>query len=117
MIIKFNLTNITSEQKSFKGQWLQDKDRTALDEEVKKKRETLKTSLAELRPMIGEVTKKYTELRADASVKTAISELQGTTKANFKLGPSEAFQSGAKLPTSSGTEIPGEEDDSPLPNK
>ena len=94
--IKATLAEVSMEQKTLKAHAAQNKDRTALDDEVKKRGEAFKAALEELRPMVDEVAKKYAELEADPSIKKARNDLQQATRANIKLGPSDAFKAGAK---------------------
>jgi hypothetical protein len=95
-LIKNTLAEANLEEKTFKAEAPQGKDHTALDEDAKKKAEECKAAVAGLRPMVDEVTKKYADLGADGSVKAAIGELEKATKANLKLGPSDAFKAGVK---------------------
>jgi prefoldin subunit 5 len=95
-LIRNTMAEVSLEQNTLNADAPQSKDRTAPDEDVKKKAEACKASLAELRPRVDEVTKKYADLGADVSVKAAISSLEKETKANLKLGPSDAFKAAAK---------------------
>jgi hypothetical protein len=95
-LIKGALAEIGLEQKSLKAQMPQVEDRSALDKDVKEKAEACRKAVAELKPMVVGVTKKYADLRADVQVKAAIGELTKAARVNLKLGPSDAFKSGAK---------------------
>jgi hypothetical protein len=94
--IKATLAEVTQAQKTLKAQAPQEKGRAALDDEVKNRGEAFKAALAELRPMVDEVTKKYADLEADESIKKARNDLQKATRATIKLGPSDAFKAGAR---------------------
>jgi DNA repair exonuclease SbcCD ATPase subunit len=93
--IQTPLNQIVAEQKSLRAST--PADAKALNEEVEKGAEALKAALAELRPMIDEVVKRYATLGADPAVKAAIGELETATRADFKLGPSAEFKAGMKL--------------------
>lgn len=95
-LVKNDLAEIGQEQKTLKAQTSPAQSRSALDEEVRKKAEACRSAVAELRPMVEEVARKYDALAADPSVKAAIGELARATRANLKLGPSDAFKAGIK---------------------
>ncbi len=94
--VKAALDEVTLGQKTLKAEAPVVKDKPALDDEVKKRGETFKSALAELRAMVDQVTKKYADLSADATVKKSLADLEKATKAKLKLGPSEAFAAGVK---------------------
>lgn len=94
--IQAGLNEVAQEQRTLKASALQPKARTALDDEVKTKAEDFKAALVELRPMVDEVTKKYTELAADPAVQAALAEIAKASKSLAKLGPSEAFTAAIK---------------------
>jgi hypothetical protein len=91
--IKSTLAEVTVAQNDLKSRA---GDRKTLDDDVKAKGAALKAALAEVRPMIDEVTKKYADLGADEAVKKSIGELEKATKTDLKLGPSVAFLAGVK---------------------
>ena len=90
------LAEIGQAQQSLKAQAIQPKDKTALDTDVKKKEEAFKTALTELRKQVDEVTKKYSELGADETVKKAIDEMKKAGRVKENLGPSDNFLAGVK---------------------
>ncbi len=90
------MNELSANQKTLKSQVLSAKDKTALDAEIKKRAESFKGALVELRPMVDQVTKAYADLDADEAVKKARDELAKETHANIKLGPSEAFKAAEK---------------------
>jgi hypothetical protein len=94
-MLKSNLAEITSAQNAINAQ-LPATDTKGLDGEAKGILDASKAALAELRPMIDDVQKRYTDLGSDSSVKAAIGELERATKARFKLGPSDAFKAAVK---------------------
>ena len=94
--VKQSLAEVSLELKTLKSQSPPTKDRPALDAEVKKRGEAFRAALEELRPMVDDVKKKYAKLEADPEIKKARSDLNKATKANIKLGPSDAFKAGAK---------------------
>lgn len=94
--IKVALAEVVRGQKALKSQGPQGKEKTTLDEDLKKKEEAFKAALADLREQVDEVTKKYAGLAADESVKKALADLNKDTKARLKLGPSGAFLAGVK---------------------
>jgi hypothetical protein len=94
--IKLALAEVSRTQKTLKTQAPQAKDKSTLEEDLKKKEESFKTALTELRQQVDEVTKKYAELGADPSVKKALDTLKKASKANVKLGPSDAFLAAVK---------------------
>jgi hypothetical protein len=89
--VQINMAAIDREQKAVKGQTSQGKAKETLDEETKKASEAFKTALAEARPLVDEVTKKYAELEADEEVRTAMIAAKKASIAKVKLGPSDAF--------------------------
>ena len=94
--IRVALAEVGRNQKALKAQGPQGKDKTTLEEDVKKKEEAFKSALADLRRQVDEVTRKYAELGADESVKKALDDLKKDSKAKLKLGPSDAFLAGVK---------------------
>jgi hypothetical protein len=94
--VQINMAAIDREQKAVKGQTSQGKAKETLDEETKKASEAFKTALAEARPLVDEVTKKYAELEADEEVKTAMIAAKKASIAKVKLGPSDAFLGAVK---------------------
>jgi hypothetical protein len=94
--IKLQLAEVASTQKALKTQTPPTSNKTALDEDVKKKQEAFKSALSDLRRQVDDVTKKYAELGADQSVKKAIADLMKASKAKVNLGPSDAFLAGVK---------------------
>ena len=92
-MIKANLNEMAMVQKTRKSQA---SDKKTFDEEIKKSTETAKALLAELRPMVDEVTNRYVSLGADADVKSAFSAMEKSGQGSFKLGPSEAFKSAVR---------------------
>jgi hypothetical protein len=95
-MLKSNLVEITSAQNAINAH-LPATDTKAMDGEVKANLEASKATVAEMRPMIDEVLKRYTDLASDPSVKAAIGELERATKAKFKLGPSDGFKAAVKM--------------------
>lgn len=93
---RMHLAEVESHLKALKDEVPRDADRKAMEEEGKKDRETVKTTLEELRRSVDEVTKKYEELRATSSVKAALETLEKDRVGSFKLGPSPAFTAGVK---------------------
>ena len=89
--IKNTPAEVTVGQKTIKAEAPAVRDKAALDESVKQEGEAFKAALAEIRPMVDDVSKKYADLAADASVKKALADLSKATKANARLGPSDAF--------------------------
>ena len=89
--VQATLTEIAAEQKALKAQTPLAKERSTLDENVKKGEEAYKTALAEIRPMVEAVVKKYADLAADEAVKKVMDELKATSKGKVKIGPSDAF--------------------------
>ena len=94
--IKLALAEVGRTQKALKAQAPQAKDKATLDEDVKKKGEAFKAALVDLRRQVDEVTKQYNELAADPSVKKSLDDLKKASKANVKLGPSDAFLAAVK---------------------
>ncbi|MHC5540218.1 hypothetical protein ACYOEI_18520 [Singulisphaera rosea] len=94
--IRMELAEVESHLKDFKDEVPKETDRKALEEESKKNRETVKTTLEDLRRSVDEVTKKYDDLRAASSVKAALETLEKDRAGSFKLGPSAAFTAGVK---------------------
>ena len=95
--LKLTLAEITREQQALKSnQAPPSKDKKALDEEIKLKAEEIKSALADLRPKVDEVAKKYAELKADPSVKQSLEILTKASKVSFKIGPSEPFVAASK---------------------
>jgi hypothetical protein len=90
------LAEIGQTQKMLKSQMPQPKDKAALENDVKKKQEALKSALSDLRGQVDEVTRKYADLGADEAVKKPIDELVKSTMAKATLGPSVAFLAGVK---------------------
>ena len=90
------ISQMSAGQRTLKAQLPQPKDKAALEAEAKKKGDAFKVALTDLRPMVDDVTKKYADLEADASVVKAKHELQQTTHTNIKLGPSDAFKAAAR---------------------
>jgi hypothetical protein len=90
------LAEVAVAQKALKAESPVVKDKAALDDEVKKRGEAFKSSLADLRKMVDEVTKKYADLAADPTVKKSLADLEKAAKAKLKLGPSDAFAAGMK---------------------
>jgi hypothetical protein len=90
------LAQIGQTQQALKAQTPQPKDKTALDDDVKKKQEAFKAALTDLRQQVDEVTKKYADLGADETVKKAIDDLVKASKAKVNLGPSDTFLAGVK---------------------
>ena len=93
---KAGLDEVALEQKTLKANIPQGKARAELDDDVKKKGEAFKAALAELRPMVDEVTRKYADIAADPSVKASLAEVAKMSKAAANVGPSDAFQAGTK---------------------
>jgi hypothetical protein len=94
--INLELAEVGRTQRALKTQAPLPANKTALDEDVKKKQEAFKSALSDLRQQVDEVTKKYADLGADPSVKTAITDLMKASKAKVNLGPSDAFLAGVK---------------------
>jgi hypothetical protein len=90
------LAEISQTQKMMKSQLPQPKEKAALEDDLKKKQEAFKSALSDLRQQVDEVTKKYTDLGADETVKKSIDDLVKASKAKVNLGPSDAFLAGVK---------------------
>lgn len=95
-LVRNALGEVSQEQAALKPQATRVKDISTSAEDVKAKADACKPAVDELRPMIADVTRKYAELEAIASLKAAIGELATASRANLKLGPSEAFRSAVK---------------------
>ncbi len=89
--LKSALSELNQTQNVLKSRIPQPKDKASLDAEVAKRFGAFKDALTDLRKQIDDVSKKYSDLAADESVKKAIDDLTKTTKAKIKLGPSEPF--------------------------
>lgn len=94
--VKATLAEVTLGQKALKSEAPVVRDKAALGEEVKKKGESFRTALAELRSMVDQVTAKYDELGAQPAIKKALEDLRTAAKAKVNLGPSDAFLAGVK---------------------
>lgn len=90
------LNQTNTMQKSVRSQIPSAKDKATIDADVKKKGDTFKTALTELRTMVDDVTKRYAELGNDATVKKSLADLEKTGHAKITLGPSDAFTAGMK---------------------
>ena len=93
---KAGLDAIGRQQKEYRASVLTEKGAKALDAEIVEKWEALKADFVALRPLIDDVRRKYAELEADESVKTALAEANKGVRIRHKLGPSKAFVDGAR---------------------
>jgi hypothetical protein len=89
-MIRMNLAQITSMQKAAKADAGPDKE--TLDAESKKRLESAKAAVTELRESINGVIKQYNQLNADRAVNSALRALEREGLGTFKLGPSTAFK-------------------------
>jgi hypothetical protein len=94
--INATIAEIGQTQRVLKSQAPQPKDKSALDEDVKKKLDVFKLALADLRKDVDEVTKKYTDLGEEATVKKSVDDLVKASKAKVNLGPSDTLLAGMK---------------------
>jgi hypothetical protein len=94
-VAQFRLAEVGSAQNSVEAQPTTT-DVTALDDRVKKRREDLEAAVAEVRPMVDDVLKRYSELGSDPEVKAAVNVGERATRADLKLGPSEGFRTAVK---------------------
>jgi hypothetical protein len=93
-MIRMNLAEIASAQRSIKANG--GADQKALEEEGKKSLEAARTALVEFRQSVDAVEKRYGELNADASVKSALRAMEKDGLGTFKLGPTPAFKAVVK---------------------
>jgi hypothetical protein len=93
-MVRMNLAEVVSTQKSIKADG--GPDQKGLEEEGKKSQEAAKAALAEFRKSVDAVVKRYGELGADASVKSALRALEKDGQGTFKLGPTPAFKAAVK---------------------
>ena len=93
-MLQMNLAEVVAAQKPVKA--LSESDKKTLDAESKKSLEAAKAFLTEFRESVDAVTKRYDELNSDASVKSALEELEKAKVGSFKLGPSPTFKTAVK---------------------
>ncbi len=93
-MLQMNLAEVVAAQQPVKAP--SESDQKTLDAESKKSLEAAKAFLTEFRESVDAVTKRYDELNSDASVKSALEELEKAKVGRFKLGPSPAFKTAVK---------------------
>jgi hypothetical protein len=93
-MIQMNLAQVVAAQKPVNP--LPETDKKALEAESKKSLEAAKAVLTEFRGSVDAVTKRYSQLNSDASVKTALQALEKAKVGSFKLGPSPTFKTAVK---------------------
>jgi hypothetical protein len=93
-MIQTTLAQVAAAQKPVKA--LPEADQKTLQAEHKKSLEAAKAFLTEFRASVDAVTKRYDELKLDASVKSALQALEKAKVGSFKLGPSPKFKTAVK---------------------
>ena len=93
--VRMALVEVSTEQNVIKSQMPQGNELRAQGAKLKQAEDSLKATLADLRKQVDEVKKKYADLDAEDAVKNAIKEGKKTNN-KLRLGPSDAFNTGAK---------------------
>jgi hypothetical protein len=93
-MIQTTLTQVAAAQKPVKA--LPETDQKTVEAENKKSVEAAKAFLTEFRASVDAVTKRYDELKSDASVKSALQALEKAKVGSFKLGPSPKYKIAVK---------------------
>ncbi len=93
-MIQSTLAQVTAAQKPVRA--LSESDKKTLESENKKSLEAAKALLTEIRASVDAVMKRYDELKADASVKSALQELEKAEAGSFKIGPTPTFKTAVK---------------------
>lgn len=90
------MKQVTANENALKSKIPSAKDKAAIDGQAREKAEALKATMAELRTVVDDITKKYAEMKVDESVRKSLLELEKSTHAPLTIGPSALLAAGIR---------------------